>query len=138
MEVVGRGSGGFLAQAGQEGLQQSQSQDSGSGVQEGGGAHLQVGELLLLVRDGLFHQHTLDALLHCIFLGLQEMVVRSTGESSLKGNGLPHQSWLSNCAQEVHSHLLEGLLLLGRQGRQSQLGACALPVLHLDRICALE
>lgn len=36
MEVVGRGSGGFLAQAGQKGLQQSQPRDSGCGVQEGG------------------------------------------------------------------------------------------------------
>lgn len=91
VEVVGRGSGGFLAQAGQKGLQQSQPQDSGCGVQKGGRAHLQVGELLLLVRDGLFHQHTLDALLHCIFLGLQEMAVRSTGGPSLQGDGLPFQ-----------------------------------------------
>lgn len=123
VEVVGRGSEGFLAQAGQEGLQQSQPQDSGSGVQEGDGAHLQVGELLLLVRDGLFHQHTLDALLHCIFLGLQKMAVRSTGGPSQQGDSLPHQPWLSSCAQEVQSHLLEGLLLLRRQRRQPQLGA---------------
>jgi hypothetical protein len=138
VEVVGRGSGGFLAQAGQKGLQQSQPQDSGCGVQEGGRAHLQVGELLLLVRDGLFHQHTLDALLHCIFLGLQEMAVRSTGGPSLQGDGLPFQPWLSSCAQEMHSHLLEGLLLLGRQGRQPQLGACALSIFHLDGFCALK
>lgn len=39
--------------------------------------------------------------------------------------------------QEVHSHLLEGLLLLGRQRRQSQLRGCALPVLHLDGVCPL-
>lgn len=40
-------------------------------------------------------------------------------------------------AWEVHSHLLEGLLLLGRQGRQPQLCGCALPVLHLHGVCPL-
>lgn len=39
--------------------------------------------------------------------------------------------------REVHSHLLEGLLLLRRQRRQSQLRGCALPVLHLDGVCPL-
>lgn len=34
--------------------------------------HLQVGELLLLVGDSLFHQDTFDALLHCILLGLKK------------------------------------------------------------------
>lgn len=35
------------------------------------GSHLEVGELLLLVGDGLLHQHTLDALLHRILLCLE-------------------------------------------------------------------
>jgi hypothetical protein len=59
----------------------------------------------------------------------------------LKGDGLPPQPQLTSHAhrtQEGGSHLLEGLLLLRRQGRQPQLGACALPILHLDGICALE
>lgn len=50
-------------------------------------AHLQVGKLLLLVRDGLLHQHTLDALLHGVLLGLGEKAVRSTGGPGLWGNG---------------------------------------------------
>lgn len=49
------------------------------------GAHLQVGELLLLVRDGLLHQHALDALLHGVLLGLREEVVRGTGGPGLQG-----------------------------------------------------
>lgn len=34
-------------------------------------SHLKVGELLLLVGDGLLHQHTLDTLLHRILLCLK-------------------------------------------------------------------
>lgn len=52
-----------------------------------GRAHLQVGELLLLVRDGLLHQHALDALLHGVLLGLREKVLRSTGGPGLRGDG---------------------------------------------------
>lgn len=51
----------------------------GRAVEAPAGAHLQVGELLLLVRDGLLHQHALDALLHGVLLGLREVAVRSTG-----------------------------------------------------------
>lgn len=43
----------------------------GRGSGSEGGSHLEVGELLLLVGDGLFHQHALDALLHGILLGLE-------------------------------------------------------------------
>lgn len=50
-------------------------------------AHLQVGELLLLVCDGLLHQHALDALLHGVLLGLREKVVRSTGGAQPAGDG---------------------------------------------------
>lgn len=35
-------------------------------------SHLQVGELLLLMGDGLLHQHTLNALFHGILLCLEE------------------------------------------------------------------
>ena len=52
-------------------------------------AHLQVGELLLLVRDGLLHQHALDALLHGVLLGLREKAVRSTGGPGLREMRFP-------------------------------------------------
>lgn len=37
----------------------------------------------------------------------------------------------------VHAHLLQGLLLLGRQGRQPQLCSRALSIFHLDGVCPL-
>lgn len=103
-------------------------------------AHLQVGKLLLLVGDGLLHQHALDALLHGILLGLREKAVRSTGGPAFGEMGLPPPPKGSPATepQEGHAHLLEGLLLLRRQGRQSQLRGCALPVLHLDGVCPLQ
>lgn len=69
------------------------------GWREGGGAHLQVGELLLLVCDGLLHQHTLDALLHGILLGLRETAVRSTGGARLQGDGVPPVTQLGSHTQ---------------------------------------
>lgn len=112
----------------------------GGGGGAGRAAHLQVGELLLLVGDGLLHQHALDALLHGVLLGLREKVLRSTGGSGLRGDGPSPASGFplpQRPGQDTRSHLLEGLLLLRRQGRQSQLCGCALPVLHLDGVCPL-
>lgn len=40
-------------------------------------SHLQVGELLLLMGDGLLHQHTLNALFHGILLCLREKRTKS-------------------------------------------------------------
>lgn len=69
-------------------------------------AHLQVGELLLLVRDGLLHQHTLDALLHGVLLGLGEKAVRSTGGPGLWGNGPSSTPRGSPCPPSPGRHTL--------------------------------
>lgn len=65
--------------------------------------------------------------------------MRSTGRPACGETGLPppNQRLPAPAPREVHSHLLEGLLLLGRQGRQPQLCGCALPVLHLHGVCPL-
>lgn len=44
--------------------------DNSKGQEKVSTSHLQIGELLLLMGDGLLHQDTLNALFHCIFLCL--------------------------------------------------------------------
>lgn len=74
--VAGRG-GEAPARAGR--AASSRASAAAAAGRRGPAAHLQVGELLLLVRDGLLHQHALDALLHGVLLGLRDEAERSTG-----------------------------------------------------------
>lgn len=69
--------------------EEEKEEEAGREAEGGPGAHLQVGELLLLVGDGLLHQHALDALLHGVLLGLRETVVRSTGGPAWANGRLP-------------------------------------------------
>lgn len=63
-------------------------------------SHLQVGELLLLMGDGLLHQDTLNALFHCILLclGSKKRIWITNGRTTLLGAYFIFaRSWPTRC-----------------------------------------
>lgn len=106
--------------------------DNSKGQDKVSTSHLQVGELLLLMGDGLLHQDTFNALFHCIFLclGSENRVWITNGRTTLH-----LASFVSN---HKRSYPLQCFLLLWGERRKAKLGARALSILHRQSFTSLE
>lgn len=105
--------------------------DNSKGREKVSTSHLQVGELLLLMGDGLLHQDTLNALFHCIFLclGSKNRVWITNGRNNI--------TYISRLNHE-RSYPLQCFLLLWGERRKAKLGARALSILHRQSFTSLE
>lgn len=97
-------------------------------------SHLQVGELLLLMGDGLLHQDTLNALFHCILLCLGSKKKRYE-LLMVEQHELEHISFFF-CPELTYP--LQCFLLLWGERRKAKLGARALSILHRQSFTSLE